>query len=73
MCAHALGLAWIKQVYFGCENDWFGGNGSILNLHTLNGYPSRGGLMSEEGINVLKKFYEWGNEKVPENKRHRKV
>jgi len=33
MCAHALALAQIRKVYFGCENDRFGGTGSILNLH----------------------------------------
>ena len=58
MCAHALGLCGIKQVYFGCENDKFGGNGSILNLHVLNGYPSEGGFLKEEAVGILKRFYE---------------
>lgn len=54
MCAHALGLSKIKQVFFGCENDRFGGNGSILNIHELFGYPSEGGYLKEEGIAVLR-------------------
>jgi tRNA-specific adenosine deaminase 2 len=33
MCAYALKEIKIKAVYFGCENDKFGGNGSILSLH----------------------------------------
>lgn len=33
MCAEFLALIGIKKVYFGCYNQKFGGNGSILNLH----------------------------------------
>ena len=33
MCAHALNIAQIEKVVFGCHNDKFGGNGSILSLH----------------------------------------
>jgi len=33
MCAYALKLVGIQKVYFGCKNDKFGGNGSILNIH----------------------------------------
>ena len=33
MCAHALNIVQIKRVVFGCHNDKFGGNGSILSLH----------------------------------------
>jgi len=44
MCAHALAIVSniignklyyldIKEVFFGCYNDRFGGNGSILSLH----------------------------------------
>lgn len=41
MCAYALSLVSIiiyllleiKAVYYGCENDKFGGNGSVLSLH----------------------------------------
>jgi len=34
MCAAALRLLRIGSVVFGCKNERFGGNGSILNLHT---------------------------------------
>ena len=33
MCAYALHLAKISRVVYGCDNDKFGGNGSILSLH----------------------------------------
>ena len=33
MCAHALNLAQVQRVVFGCHNDKFGGNGSILSIH----------------------------------------
>ncbi|KAI4342706.1 hypothetical protein MLD38_027298 [Melastoma candidum] len=34
MCASALSIIGIKEVYFGCANDKFGGCGSILSLHS---------------------------------------
>ena len=37
MCAYALKLSGIRKVVFACENDKFGGNGSILSLHKLGG------------------------------------
>ena len=75
MCAHALALSGIPKVYFGWENDKFGGNGSILSLHlqTNYKYDSIGGILAEPAIKLLQKFYERGNEKVPEKKRHRKL
>ena len=33
MCAYALNLAGVQRVVFGCNNDKFGGNGSILSLN----------------------------------------
>lgn len=33
MCAAALSKLGIRKVYFGCHNDRFGGNGSILSVH----------------------------------------
>ncbi|GFS39939.1 cytidine/deoxycytidylate deaminase family protein [Actinidia rufa] len=34
MCASALSILGIKEVYYGCANDKFGGCGSILSLHS---------------------------------------
>lgn len=66
----------MKKVYFGCFNEKFGGNGSILSLHlkseSIAGYKSEGGFFEEKFINILRKFYTEGNNKLPESKRHRK-
>ena len=34
MCAAAIGKLGIRKAYFGCRNDRFGGNGSVLNVHS---------------------------------------
>jgi tRNA-specific adenosine deaminase 2 len=33
LCAAAVGRMSIRRVYFGCANQRFGGNGSILSVH----------------------------------------
>ena len=71
MCAEALNLAKISKVYFGAENDKFGGNGSILTLNRE--YQVEAGLMKEEAIQLLRSFYEEGNKNAPENKRQRRL
>ena len=35
MCASALRQVGIKEVFYGCENDRFGGCGSVLGVNTL--------------------------------------
>lgn len=42
MCAAALSKLGIRKVYFGCHNERFGGNGSILSVHT-DAYKSSSG------------------------------
>ena len=86
MGKNLLTLLEIKKVYFGCWNERFGGNGSILETQTMvpNNYQTigrlqmnspkilfLGGLKEEEAKNLLKKFYEKGNENLPEEMRHR--
>ncbi|RHY24649.1 hypothetical protein DYB32_008757 [Aphanomyces invadans] len=39
MCAAALALLHVKRVVFGCHNDRFGGNGSILSLQDAKYVP----------------------------------
>ncbi|GER37228.1 tRNA-specific adenosine deaminase [Striga asiatica] len=68
-----LYVTWIKEVFYGCGNDKFGGCGSILSLHTggtgkltSNGafrkeFKCTGGIMATEAINLLRSFYEQGN------------
>ncbi|KAG5221490.1 prolyl oligopeptidase [Salix suchowensis] len=61
----------IKQVFFGCENDRFGGCGSVLGVNsqyeainvkvlphpTHSSYAAISGYMREEAILILRRFY----------------
>ncbi|XP_026663999.1 tRNA-specific adenosine deaminase TAD2 [Phoenix dactylifera] len=84
MCATALSILGIREVFYGCANDKFGGCGSILSLHKSGsknlcregvlphkGFKCTGGLMSEEAIALFRSFYEQGNPNAP--KPHRPV
>lgn len=73
MCASALKQLNFQKIYFGCGNDRFGGNGTVLAIHqdesTLNHKGSTykqdsiPGLYRREAIMLLRYFY------VKENKR----
>ncbi|KAF5760336.1 putative tRNA(adenine(34)) deaminase [Helianthus annuus] len=72
MCAGALSFLGIKEVYYGCANDKFGGCGSILSLHTMSceeaggkSYKCTGGIMAEEAVSLFRNFYELGNPNAP--------
>jgi tRNA-specific adenosine deaminase 2 len=73
----AISRVGIKKVYFGCPNDRFGGNGSILSIHTLNTkgytpYEVQGGLLADEAVQIFQKFYTGDNKRAPEGKKKRK-
>ncbi|KAB5551976.1 hypothetical protein DKX38_009287 [Salix brachista] len=74
MCAAALSILGIKEVYYGCANDKFGGCGSILSLHSSSSklpksgniaqrkdFKCTGGIMALEAVSLLRRFYEQGN------------
>lgn len=69
MCASILRQYGIRTVYYGCGNDRFGGNGSVLAIHSDNnldpGYPSYGGIYRKEAIMLLRRFYIQENENAP--------
>lgn len=77
MCAGALRIAKIKRVVFGCGNDRFGGNGSVLSIHSQSKYypecfpcySSEGGVMQSRAILLLRKFYMRENTCAPSPKR----
>jgi tRNA-specific adenosine deaminase 2 len=77
MCAAALARVGISKVYFGCHNDKFGGTGSIMSLHQPDAplpsfastYTCYSGLLKEEAINLLRRFYEMGNPHAPKPQR----
>ncbi|KAL9586348.1 MAG: hypothetical protein Q9212_000966 [Teloschistes hypoglaucus] len=76
MCASAIRQLGIRAVYFGCSNDRFGGTGGVLSIHTDPSIDrpvlARGGILREEAIMLLRRFYIQENQKgsVP---KHRKA
>lgn len=77
MCAAAIAKVGIKKVFFGCYNDRFGGNGSILSIHndpnlSKHQYEVISGLLKNESIEIFQRFYESENRRAPENKRRKK-
>lgn len=79
MCASALKHIGIRTVYFGCGNERFGGNGSVLKINTddtsPNRYVSYPGIYRREAILLLRDFYTHENIKapVPRNKKNREL
>ncbi|KAG2219306.1 hypothetical protein INT45_003128 [Circinella minor] len=77
MCASALRQIGIRQVYFGCGNDKFGGNGSVFDIHSdprletpkSKSYPAQGGYFRNEAILLLRKFYVRENDHAPAPKK----
>ncbi|KAF9257773.1 cytidine deaminase-like protein [Marasmius fiardii PR-910] len=79
MCASALRQMGIREVFYGCGNDRFGGCGSVLGvnkelhhpIHPL--YDATGGFRREEAIMILRRFYitENTNAPVPKSKANR--
>ncbi|SCU86683.1 LAME_0D07228g1_1 [Lachancea meyersii CBS 8951] len=71
MCASALKQLGIQKVVFGCGNERFGGNGSILRIHQdsstapENSHISVPGLLRKEAIMLLRYFYVRENERSP--------
>eukprot|EP00698_Gefionella_okellyi_P001481 TRINITY_DN11414_c0_g1_i1.p1 TRINITY_DN11414_c0_g1~~TRINITY_DN11414_c0_g1_i1.p1 ORF type:complete len:173 (+),score=33.28 TRINITY_DN11414_c0_g1_i1:96-614(+) len=71
MCAAALSLAGIHQVYFGCHNERFGGIDSVFGVVNrceslgLKPYKCVGGLLKSDAIALLKRFYENSNPAAP--------
>jgi tRNA-specific adenosine deaminase 2 len=72
MCASMLRQFGIRAVYFGCNNERFGGTGGVLTIHSDPSidppYPVYGGIFREEAIMLLRRFYVQENEKAPEPK-----
>lgn len=71
MCASALKQMGIGYVVYGCGNDRFGGNGTILNIHKDNInrlYQSYGGVLRTEAIQLLRNFYIQENDSAPSPK-----
>jgi tRNA-specific adenosine deaminase 2 len=82
MCAAMLGQLPCERVKvtFGCANDKFGGGGTCLSVHEMEGMPSClgssspsfskayecvGGLYRDEAVELFQRFYVRGNPKAP--------
>ncbi|KAM3160706.1 CMP/dCMP-type deaminase domain-containing protein [Lachancea thermotolerans] len=74
MCASALKQLGIQKVVFGCGNERFGGNGSILSIQKdsctalQNKHISVPGILRKEAIMLLRYFYVRENERSPKPK-----
>lgn len=88
MCASALKQLGIKRVVFGCANERFGGNSTVLAINrdssTLsppklekqcNSYEAIPGVLRREAIMLLRYFYVRSNERAPKprNKAERRL
>lgn len=80
MCASFLRQVGIGEVYFGCGNDRFGGNGTVLSIQNDDNllhknYNSYGGILRTEGIHLLRNFYIQENDSapVPQVKKNRDI
>ncbi|KAF9240643.1 cytidine deaminase-like protein [Melanogaster broomeanus] len=71
MCASALRQLGIKEVFYGCENDKFGGCGTVLGVneslqHPVHpSYKANGGYLRDEAIMILRRFYVTENTNAP--------
>ncbi|ABN64803.2 tRNA-specific adenosine deaminase subunit [Scheffersomyces stipitis CBS 6054] len=73
MCASFLRQLGIGEVVYGCSNDRFGGNGTVLPIHSDPNLPqepycSYGGILRSEAIQLLRNFYIQENESAPQPK-----
>ena len=75
MCTAALRQMCLKHIVYGCDNERFGGCGSVLDIHNgdiqaigpkLECVP---GCLKEEAVDILKKFYKGENINAPITKR----
>jgi len=74
MCASALRQLGIKEVFYGCANDRFGGCGSVLGVNEELDHPTHpiynatGGYYRDEAILILRRFYITENTNAPNPK-----
>ncbi|KAJ7638396.1 tRNA specific adenosine deaminase [Roridomyces roridus] len=79
MCASALRQMGIKEVFYGCANDRFGGCEGVIGVNEAVQHPSHppykatGGMLREAAILILRRFYvtENTNAPVPKSKANR--
>jgi tRNA(Arg) A34 adenosine deaminase TadA len=80
MCAAALRRVGIRRVFYGCQNDRFGGCGGLLSLDRNSSTDGKNkesfecvkGVLEKEAISLLRTFYKRENCHAPDDKRKRK-
>ena len=78
MCAAALSKVGVRHVYFGCHNERFGGNGSVLRIHDSDQYGTpatygvTSGILRHRAVDLFRRFYAQENTAAPEAKRRKK-
>lgn len=71
MCASALRQMGVKEVFYGCENERFGGCGSVIGVNSGLSHPKHPaykatvGYCREEAIMILRRFYITENTNAP--------
>ena len=77
MCAAAITNLRVKEVYYGCQNEKFGGCGSVVDMRDIrrkvqpdSAYNVRisGGHRADEAVEMLKTFYDGQNPNAPNPK-----
>lgn len=71
MCAAALHQMHVRSIVYGCANDRFGGCKSVFPVPTIYEdveISTRGNVMGEEAMRLLKDFYKGTNPNAPEDK-----
>ncbi|KAK3780122.1 hypothetical protein RRG08_051600 [Elysia crispata] len=81
MCAGALRQMGLPLVVYGCDNDRFGGCGSVIDVASNPAltdslgpcFDTIKGIFSNEAVDLLKNFYKGENPNAPNSKRKLKV
>lgn len=66
MCMSALYNLKVKEIYFGCKNDRFGGS-TVVNVSDFISTKTKvqGGIYETEAMDLLKQFYQMENPSAP--------
>ncbi|XP_023231602.1 tRNA-specific adenosine deaminase 2-like [Centruroides sculpturatus] len=65
MCAAALQNLGVKKIIYGCDNQRFGGCGSVINVQNNPKTEIIKGVMEDYSISLLKMFYQGQNPNAP--------
>ena len=73
MCASFLRQLHVPRVIYGCSNPRFGGCGTVLSVHSDpeeagSPFEAVGGIMRDEAVWMLRRFYLTENTKAPKPK-----